>query len=127
MLASRRQFLEGLWPSALVLTSAGGFVNTLAAQTPAPRRPPQPNSPRSEFPTSPESLPPETSSPDPRAILKKNQETIKRDVKRLAELARKLEEQINKTDAADVLSLEVIRTAEQIEKLAKNIKNLARG
>jgi len=124
MLASRRQFLEGLWPSALVLTATGGFVSALAAQTPAPRRPPQPNSPRPEFP---ESLSPESSDPDPRPMLKKNQETIKRDVKRLAELARKLEEQINKTDAADVLSLEVIRTAEQIEKLAKNIKNLARG
>jgi len=60
-------------------------------------------------------------------MLKKNQEIIKRDAKRLAELARQLEEQIGKTDAADVLSLDVIRTAEQIEKLAKNIKNLARG
>src|SRR5574341_946744 len=98
MLPSRRQFLEGLWPSTLVLVTAGGFVSSLAAQAPAPRRQPPPSSPRSEFPPFPEPPTPEPSKPDPRVLLKKNQETIKRDVKRLAELARQLEEQIEKTD-----------------------------
>ena len=64
---------------------------------------------------------------DPRAALKKNQEDLKRDVKRLAELARQLESEMEKTDAAEVLSLQVVRKAEEIEKLARNIKNLASG
>jgi len=125
MFATRRQFLEAVLPSALVWTSTAGLAASLAAQNAPPRRPP--NAPRPGVSPFPESEPPDSLNPDPRPMLKKNQEIIKRDAKRLAELARQLEEQIGKTDAADVLSLDVIRTAEQIEKLAKNIKNLARG
>ncbi len=124
MRATRRQFLQEVWPSALLLASGAAGAASLAGQGTPPRRPP--SAPRPGIQPFPEPQP-DSAPADPRPLLKKNQETIKRDVKRLGELARQLEEQVEKTDAADVLSLEVIRTAEQIEKLAKNIKNLARG
>ena len=127
MNTSRRKLLENILPSALVLAVTSGIAGTLAAQSPTPPRVPPPSSPRSDFPPFPQPPPSEPLKLDPRAVLKKNQEVLKRDVKRLAELARQLESEMEKTDAAEVLSLQVVRKAEEIEKLAKNIKNLARG
>lgn len=65
--------------------------------------------------------------PDPHALLKENQKNIKRDVERLAELAEELKTEVGKTDSADVLSIPLLRKAEEIEKLAKAIRNRARG
>ncbi len=62
-----------------------------------------------------------------RGILKANQKDIKRDVERLAELAQELKQEVEKTDSSEVLSLPLLRKAEEIEKLAKHIKSLARG
>lgn len=65
--------------------------------------------------------------PDPHALLKENQKNIKRDVDRLAELAGELKQEVDKTDSADVLSIPLLKKAEEIEKLAKAIRNRARG
>lgn len=65
--------------------------------------------------------------PDPHVLLKENQKNIKRDVERLADLAQELKQEVGKTDSADVLSLALVRKAEEIERLAKAIKNRARG
>jgi hypothetical protein len=65
--------------------------------------------------------------PDPHALLKENQKNIKRDVERLAELAEELKVEVGKTDSADVLSIPLLKKAEEIEKLAKAIRNRARG
>ena len=62
-----------------------------------------------------------------RAMLKANQKDIKRDVQRLFELAEELKKEVEKTDSSEVLSLTLVHKAEEIEKLAKHIKGLARG
>jgi hypothetical protein len=64
---------------------------------------------------------------DPKAILKGNQKQIQDDVKRLYALATELKEQAEKTDATAMLSLPLVRKAEEIEKLARQIKNLAKS
>ncbi len=82
--------------------------------------------PQDPFPPPPgerEPLP----KPNARALLKLNQKELKRDVERLVELARALQKEVEKTDSADVLSLSLVRKAEEIEKLARHIKSLARG
>jgi hypothetical protein len=38
-----------------------------------------------------------------------------------------LKDQVDKTDATSTLSLSVVKKAQQIEKLAKQIKDLAKG
>lgn len=63
---------------------------------------------------------------DPHRILVANQKKIKKDVKQLYELAGKLRKQVDHTDSSEVLSVNMIRTAEKIEKLAKHIRDLAR-
>jgi hypothetical protein len=64
---------------------------------------------------------------DPKKILQHNQENIQDDVEKLYALAGQLKDQVTKTDSANVLSLPLVQKAEEIEKLAKQIKNLARG
>ncbi len=110
---ARRMFLGVALPAAFsLLAGAAG----LAGQA----------TPRSPFPQTPEPEPPPP-KPDRRPLLKLNQKDIKRDVQRLFELAEELKKEVEKTDSAEVLSLSLVRKAEEIEKLAKHIRNLARG
>ena len=59
-------------------------------------------------------------------LLKDNFAKMKRDADELAELAKSLQEDLNKSNE-NVLSLRVVDKAEKIEKLAKKIKGTARG
>jgi hypothetical protein len=66
--------------------------------------------------------------PDPnfKWRLKENQKKLRRDADQLLELAKALKEDADKTEEVNVLSLSLVRKAEAIEKLAKQIKGLAR-
>lgn len=63
---------------------------------------------------------------DPK-LLKENQSGIKTNVDKLAELAGELKKQVDETDATKVLSLDLIKKSQEIEKLAHQIATLARG
>ena len=67
------------------------------------------------------------SRPDPKAVARANQVEIRSDIAKLYEMVSELKEQIDKTDASSTLSIAVVKKAQEIEKLAKQIKNLARG
>ena len=62
-----------------------------------------------------------------RARLEENQKQIKKDVEKLLQLAQELKKQVDSTDAKAVLSLQLVRKAEEVEKLARAIKSRARG
>jgi hypothetical protein len=53
------------------------------------------------------------------------QEQIRRDTARLAELSAELKDSMDKT-GTNILSMEMVKKAEAIEKLAKNVKNKMR-
>lgn len=59
-------------------------------------------------------------------LLKHNFEKMKRDADELVDLAKALQDELSKSNE-NVLSLQVVNQAEKIEKLAKRIKNAARG
>lgn len=59
-------------------------------------------------------------------ILKYNFEKMKQDVDELAALAKALQDELDKT-TENMLSLELVEKADKIEKLAKRIKNNAKG
>ena len=61
-----------------------------------------------------------------RAILKANLEKMNRDAGELADLAKALQEELNKSNE-NLLPLGVVEKAGKIEKLAKKIKGAARG
>lgn len=62
-----------------------------------------------------------------KAALEENEKDIKKKVEKLFQLASELKDEVDKTDSAKVLSLSMLRKAEEIEKLAKDIKSRAKG
>lgn len=77
---------------------------------------------------------PEPPAPEPtrnprrdQIILKANRETISKDVARMSELVDDLQKQFKENDTTEILSLDVLRKSEEIEKLAKHIRGLVRG
>ena len=59
--------------------------------------------------------------------LEDNDKDMKKKVNRLYELATELKAEVDKTDSSKVLSLNLVKKAEEIEKLARDIKNKGKG
>jgi hypothetical protein len=59
-------------------------------------------------------------------LLKSNFEKMKHDASELADLAKALKEELNKSNE-NILSLDIVDKADKIEKLARRIKGTARG
>lgn len=119
--ATKRSFFKQFtlaFGSVVLLAKRG--AGAPASQEPAPMRVPVQPRRGQDFPPSPP-------QPDPHAILKQNEKDLKKDVQKLFELAEELKKEVEKTDSSEVLSLNLIRKAGEIEKLAKHIKSLAAG
>jgi hypothetical protein len=71
--------------------------------------------------------PPDSSSPTAKSVLEQNQKSMKKDIEKLFELVKELKAEVEKTDATAVLSIPLVKKAEEIEKLARQIKEHARG
>jgi hypothetical protein len=99
------------------------LVLVLGAQQDPPRhRPPQP--PGS---TAPEmDIPPEMQREMTKRMNKDRQESLKKDTDKLFQLATELKQSVDKSNE-NVMSLDVIRKAEEIEKLAKQVKEKMKG
>ncbi|HET6932052.1 MAG TPA: hypothetical protein VFI45_17125 [Candidatus Acidoferrum sp.] len=113
---NRRTFLGGLLTAGIAtrLTSA-------AAQGQSPKIP-------SDQKTGPESPPENPLAPSAeKRMLEENEKDIKKKVEKLYELATELKAEVDKTDSSKVLSLNLVRKAEEIEKLAHDIKNRSKG
>ena len=120
---TRRTFLTSL---LLVGVSSRLITPPLHAQSPV-IRPPQP----SQNPV-PGQNPGDdnTSPPMPNAekkILESNDKDMKKKVEQLYKLASELKEQVEKTDSSKVLNLDLMKKAEEIEKLAHDIRNRSKG
>jgi hypothetical protein len=115
---SRRRLLL-MWPCWAVVFFAGS--QAISAQNPAPL-PPLPR--RGPDDKDDASIPPPGAK---KAVLEQNQKDIKKDVEKLYELASELKTEVDKTDATAVLSLAMVKKAEEIEKLARQIKDHAKG
>ena len=62
-----------------------------------------------------------------KAVLEQHQKDIKKDIEKLYNLATQLKTEVEKTDATTVLSIGMVKKAEEIEKLARQIKDRAKG
>jgi hypothetical protein len=116
-----------LWIStAAAVGSLFAFANG-AAQNPAPpvrRRRPD----GSEDPSDSSNSPNSPNLPNPaKTRLEEHQKNIKKEVEKLYDLASELKTEVEKTDSTTVLSLAMVKKAEEIEKLAKQIKDHAKG
>ena len=115
---TRRGFLG----AAATLFAASALRAAPQIQQPPPLGP----TPEPRFPDDTASkFPPR--KPNPRAVLKQNQEEIKKDVARLTETVVELQKALDDADTKEVLSLDVVHKTDEIEKLAKQIRSLVRG
>jgi hypothetical protein len=113
---TRRLFLGEL----LSAGAATGFAATLAlGQNPLPSSPP---------PTSGPTLPSEPPSPtSEKRIMEENEKELRKKVQQLYDLVTELKAEADKTDLTKVLSLNLFKKAEEIEKLAHDIKVRSKG
>jgi hypothetical protein len=116
---SRRGFLG----AAVTFVAASAF--SAAGQVPQ-NGGPQPPTPKFPADTEPR-FPPPPHKPDPRVILKQNEQEIKKDVARLTEVVEELQEALDDSDTKEVLSLDVVHKTDEIEKLAKQIRSLVKA
>jgi hypothetical protein len=97
------------------------------AQSAAQGLPPA-NNPRRDQGTGEDSTNPGNSSPSAtKAVLEQHQKDIKKDVEKLFDLAKELKTEVEKTDATAVLSMAMVKKTEEIEKLARQIRDHAKG
>lgn len=89
----------------------------------------QQEEPGTQFPKSPEPPSPEPTRNPKRdqIILKANRDSIAKDVARMSELVDDLQKEFKQNDTTEILSLDVLRKSEEIEKLAKHVRDLVRG
>jgi len=78
------------------------------------------------FPSPESEIPREIRRAQKKHLLKARFEDMKEKVDELAALAKSLQEEVDKSNE-NILSLKVVETADKIEKLAKKIKNSAKG
>jgi len=113
---NRRTFLGGLLTAGIAAHFGG---ESAQGQNP---KPPQDQKP------GPEAAPENPLAPSAeKRMLEANQKDIKKKVDKLYDLASELKAEVDKTDSSKVLSLNVVRKAEEIEKLARDIKNRSKG
>jgi len=65
--------------------------------------------------------------PHKKVLDPQSQKQIREDIARLYEIASELKGEVERTDANATLSVSLVKKAQQIERLARQIKELARG
>ena len=113
---NRRTFLGGLLTAGLATRLAGEPAHGQNPKLPQDQK----NAPDAtpENPLAP---------PAEKRMLEENEKDIKKKVEKLYDLATELKAEVDKTDSSKVLSLNLVRKAEEIEKLARDIKNRSKG
>jgi hypothetical protein len=122
MFNSRRNVLRTL-SGAVAMLAAGRWAGA-AGQTPQPM--PSPNAPKNQNAPAgmdgPDLIKPEKAPPNPLI-----QEQIAGSVQQLYKLATELKDEVEHTNLNATFSLTFVKKAQQIEKLAKLIKDRAKG
>ena len=116
---TRRRFLTVLGGAGTLLIlrvqSAGGQAKPTSRPSP-----PDPTPESDAAGATPEKSP-------TKVLLEANEKDIKKNIEKLYQLAADLKAEVEKTDSSQVLSLAMVKKAEEIEKLAREIKTRAKG
>lgn len=122
MKTGRRLFLSG-FAAALAGPRALLELDTAQGQQHDPSRLPQVPDAGDSSGTGDVPIPPRA---NPKTQLKEDQKALRRDVDRLLQMVKDLKDESDKTPETDVLSLSMVKKAEDIEKLARQIKERIR-
>jgi hypothetical protein len=123
MFCSRRNLMLRFIAGAGVLAAGPALYSYAQRNTPQPI--PSPNAPDPNFP--PGINGPDIKPPDKRTMDKQAQADVKADVEKLYALITELREEVQRSDVSSMLSLSVVNKAKQIEKLAKQVRERAKG
>ncbi|HLK04856.1 MAG TPA: hypothetical protein VKT53_10485 [Candidatus Acidoferrum sp.] len=129
MIESRRRILGALGTIAGV-TAACQLAPALWAQpnpSQAPQYKPSPNAPKNENAPAGLDGPPPTKTPTQIEMNRQLQASLRADVEKLCAMANDLKEDMVRVNPSDTLSLAFVKKAQAIEKLAKQIKDHAKG
>jgi hypothetical protein len=119
---TRRSLAVTIGAAALAVIAAC-TVHSQARPEPQPR--PSPNAPNPAYP--PGLSGPEQKAADKKEMDRQNQAEVRAEVEKLYQLVSELREQVQKSDATSTLSISVVKKAHEIEKLAKQLKDRAKG
>jgi hypothetical protein len=122
MLESRRSLIKAATATAAALLAgpiASGQERKSEQPLPSPNAPTNQNVPAG---MNPEIVKQDKPSPNPL-----NQEQIAKLVQELYTLAGELKDEVDHTDLRSTFPLDFVKRAQQIEKLAKHIKEMAKG
>jgi hypothetical protein len=123
-MSTRRSFLAKLaMAGSIISVWVSGAEVAQAPQSGPTTRPPQDRNTPADAAT-PDS--PNMPSPEKR-MLEENEKDIKKKVEKLYQLATELKAEVDKTDSSKVLSLTMLKKTEEIEKLARDIRNRSKG
>jgi hypothetical protein len=119
MLDTRREFMNALAGAGAIVAMRLGSLTAQAKPARQPIQQPKETEGQNEDAARDKS--------QTKAFLDANEKDIKKAVEKLYELASDLKTEVEKTDSSRILSLALIKKAEEIEKLAKDIKARAKG
>src|SRR5215468_10166323 len=74
-----------------------------------------------------ESADPKLDAKQAKMMLEQNQKDMKKNIERLFQLAAELKDEVERTDATTTLSIAMLRKTEEIERLARSIRDRAKG
>jgi hypothetical protein len=112
---------------ALAALATLALLSNAQLPHPSPKPPeprPSPNTPNPNYPPGLDG--PEMKGPDTKMLDKQNQVELRHDIEKLYALAFVLREQMKMTDSTSTMSVTIVKQAQQIEKLAKEIKDRAK-
>ena len=122
MRGTRRLFVTAIAVATVLLVVETGWLFGQYPPTPPP--PPQP----AEIPNPAGVHPnPQASAAAKRSRLRQEEKEFREGIERLYQLTGELREEVQKTATTDVLSMRMVKKTEEIEKLAKQLKNKAKG
>lgn len=111
----------------LTMLAGAGTAIALRAQTPRGQAKPT-GRPTAPDPSQDADASGTTTEKSPTKVaLEANEKDIKKNIEKLFQLATDLKAEVEKTDSSQVLSLAMVKKAEEIEKLAREIKTRAKG
>lgn len=121
MRETRRGFVMAMAAAACLISAEEGWPLAQYPPTPPPPKPAETPNP-AEIHANPQAI-----AAAKRAMLQQNEKEFREGVERLYQLTSELHEEVQKTATTDVLSVRMVKKTEQIEKLAKMLKNRAKG
>ena len=121
MLDTRRQLLR----SVISMAAALSVSSRLLGQRASPQPVPSPNAPNPNFPQGMNGPGPTPS--DQKTMDKQNAAQIRADVDKMYAMVSEMKQELGVTNTTTVLSINFVKKAHEIEKLAKQVKELAKG